>query len=198
MPFTQLINYHGEKWQPLSNHILEKHLDYLFQYEGLSAELDLHQLKKQLCYNLQYVEFLNKIIDDLETTSAVQAQNIKSLVGHGISVLEGIFYFLAQAKGKNHSTDQLLEIIRTNKWLGNDFEGYANLKKIEQIKSKMEKSDRPGTDANDWLEFTTQERELINQTLFDILTGQYFSKSIFLAQFDFLSVATIDDDDLPF
>lgn len=56
-------------------------------------------LIKNLSYNLQYLQFLQKELDELELSSVLQAMTIKTYVITAMSIIEGLFAYTVK---KNH------------------------------------------------------------------------------------------------
>lgn len=58
-----------------------------------------YMLLKNICYNMQYLEFLNKELDELELSAVLRPMTIKYFVITGMSVLEGIFTYIVKSNG---------------------------------------------------------------------------------------------------
>jgi hypothetical protein len=86
-------------WYPASIANLEHHLSFLIFENIFFDEDEAHPIKKNISYSLQYIEFLNRVLNDISLSSVLVTQNIKSFVVHGAAVLEAIFNFLVVSKG---------------------------------------------------------------------------------------------------
>lgn len=84
-------------WYPTSIHRLETYLGKLIE-QG-HGYVHVHQLKKDLAYNLQYIEFQNRVIQDIKLSSVLWTQSIKTIVLVGCSIVESILHFLILKKG---------------------------------------------------------------------------------------------------
>ena len=58
-----------------------------------------YMLLKNICYNMQYLEFLNKELDELELSAVLRPMTIKYFVITGMSVLEGLFTYIVKSNG---------------------------------------------------------------------------------------------------
>lgn len=56
-------------------------------------------LLKNICYNMQYLEFLNKELNELELSAVLRPMTIKYFVITGMSILEGIFTYIVKSNG---------------------------------------------------------------------------------------------------
>ena len=92
------------RWYPYSVTGIETHLGFLLVNGTTFPEDKLSPLKKNLTYNLQYIEFLDRVIKDISLTSVLQALNIKSFVIHSAAVIEGIYNYLVISTGNGNST----------------------------------------------------------------------------------------------
>ncbi|MDB3936387.1 hypothetical protein N9383_06695 [Granulosicoccus sp.] len=78
-------------WYPVRILKLENYLNKYIQpgteYTGISI------LKKDLAYNLQYLEFQNRIIQDIKLSSVLYTQTIKAIVLIGCSIVESLLHY---------------------------------------------------------------------------------------------------------
>lgn len=82
-----------DKWYPTP---VEKYREIL----KIKADTESQAaLLKNLSYNLQYMEFLQKELDELELSSVLHAMLIKTYVITGMSILEGIFAYVVKENG---------------------------------------------------------------------------------------------------
>lgn len=84
-------------WYPTSVHRLETYLGKLIE-QG-HGYVHVHQLKKDLAYNLQYMEFQYRVIQDIKLSSVLYTQSIKTIVLVGCSIIESILHFLILKNG---------------------------------------------------------------------------------------------------
>ena len=93
-------------WYPVSINKLEIFLgEYIEQGHGY---IHVHQLKKDIAYNLQYLQFQDRLVQDVKLSSVLYTQSIKTIVLVGCSVIESILHFLLIRTG-NYSTTEWVE-----------------------------------------------------------------------------------------
>jgi hypothetical protein len=93
-------------WYPISINKLETYLGkYIEQGHGY---IHVHQLKKDIAYNLQYLQFQDRLVQDIKLSSVLYTQSIKTIVLVGCSIIESILHFLLIRTG-NHSTTEWVE-----------------------------------------------------------------------------------------
>lgn len=85
---------HEEKWYPSPI----KNYQDVFLMDTETPEN--YMLLKNICYNMQYLEFLNKELDELELSAVLRPMTIKYFVITGMSVLEGLFTYIVKSNGK--------------------------------------------------------------------------------------------------
>jgi hypothetical protein len=75
-------------------------------------------LRKNLSYSMQYLEFLEKELDELHVSSVISVILIKTYVVTGMSLLEGIFTNIIKSRGWWKTTD-LQSVIKLKSNPGN-------------------------------------------------------------------------------
>ena len=71
----------GDKtWYPASISDLEEHLSFLIEDNMYLTHEKITPLKKNVAHSLQYIQFLNQILQDIQLSSPLQKQNIKFFV----------------------------------------------------------------------------------------------------------------------
>src|SRR5690554_4482983 len=98
-----IMRKEGGTWYPLSISKLEAYLGrFIEQGHGY---VHVYQLKKDLAYNLQYLQFQDRLIQDIKLSSVLYTQSIKTIVLVSCSILESILHFLI-IKTKHYSTTE--------------------------------------------------------------------------------------------
>ena len=83
------------QWLPTPLHKIETLLSTLIDRD---KGVDHHyELRKNLAYNLQYIEYLACTLEDLRLTSVLHNQTIKSFIIVGSGVVEAILYYVLRA-----------------------------------------------------------------------------------------------------
>jgi hypothetical protein len=94
------------KWYPSAVSTLESYLGVLIVKGSPFPDVKIIPLFKNLAYNLQYIEFLYRLLKDINISSVLLAQNIKSFVVHSAAVVEAVLYYVVVSTGN----------ATTNKW----------------------------------------------------------------------------------
>ncbi len=93
-------------WYPVSINRLETYLGkYIEQGHGY---VHVTQLKKDIAYNLQYLQFQDRVVQDIKLSSVLYTQSIKTIVMVGTSVIESILHFILIRTG-NYKTTEWIE-----------------------------------------------------------------------------------------
>lgn len=88
-----------EKWYPTSVDALRAHLGVFIVKDTFFTENKVAPIRNNIAYNLQYIEFLDRLIKDINLSDVLLGQNIKSFVVHSAAVIEAIFYYLVASTG---------------------------------------------------------------------------------------------------
>lgn len=87
-----------EKFYPTSVPTLEKLLSILIENEDKIDKK--YELKKNISYNLQYLEYLDFTLKDrTKLTDVIRIMTIRSFVIIAIGVIEGLLYYILQKRG---------------------------------------------------------------------------------------------------
>lgn len=100
-----LLTESNNKWYPNSIQVLDKHFTVLIKKCEFVKDDELYPRVKNLSYSLQYIEFLKKIISDIDLTSVLWTQNVKALVIQGAAVIESVFNYIVKASGLSNKTE---------------------------------------------------------------------------------------------
>lgn len=96
----------------------------------------VYALKKNLAYNLQYIEYLSQTLQDLKLSSVIHTQTYKTFIIVGSSIVESILHFLIIKRGLQKTSDWELEIIMP----GNPKDLHGKRSKIDShIYKKLDK-----------------------------------------------------------
>ncbi|WP_141878057.1 hypothetical protein [Gramella sp. Hel_I_59] len=100
-----LLTEEGFQWYPNSIQFLDKHFMVLIKKNDNVKNDELYPRIKNLSYSLQYIQFIKKVISDINLTSVLWTQNVKALVIQGASVIESIFDYLVKCNGLANKTE---------------------------------------------------------------------------------------------
>ena len=93
----------GEKWLPTSISRLEEYLSKFF-IAGKGVQ-NIQEIKKNIAYNLQYLQFQSQMLKEFDVTSVLITQTWKVYIIVGTGIIEAILYYLLTSKGMNKKTD---------------------------------------------------------------------------------------------
>lgn len=97
-----------ERWYPTA---IDSFRDGLMVMQ--SDVKGFHPLVDNIAYNLQYVQFLDKELKELELSSVLRTMLIKSYVIAGIGIIEGIFSYIIKSRGWWKTKDE--EVVLSSK-----------------------------------------------------------------------------------
>lgn len=102
-------NEPDEKWYPTSiaslTDLLKKQI-----YQG-TGFVHVDALRRNIAYNLQYLEFIHRCLEDLKLSSVILTQNIKMFIIVGCSIIESLLTFLLIKKGYYSQSEWKLNFI---------------------------------------------------------------------------------------
>lgn len=106
----------GNRWLPVAVDTLRAILGRLVSTSDRVPHAS--GLRNNLAYSLQYLQFLDFSLTDLRLTMVLHTQTIKTFVIVGISVVEGLLYYVLREKGL-HRTNvwQSLRTVATNEFV---------------------------------------------------------------------------------
>lgn len=92
----------GGKWLPLTIQEIDDYLYGLFKpIEGIK---NVYVIRKNIAYNLQYIQFQIKLINEIKTNSVILTQNWKMMIISGVSIIEVMLYYILILKKFNKKT----------------------------------------------------------------------------------------------
>ncbi len=97
------IDEAGACWYPVSISRLDTLLSRCVV--SLPGFPHAYALKRNIAYNLQYIEFLDRCLHDLKRSSVIETQIYKNIILTGCGIIESLLHYLLIRAGK-HSTEQ--------------------------------------------------------------------------------------------
>jgi len=86
----------NDRWHPNSIATYENYLSKSF--ETGNNVLYIKEIKKNIAYNLQYLEFQNQLLLEFRLTDVIITQIYKNFIITGISIVEVILYYLLKSR----------------------------------------------------------------------------------------------------
>jgi hypothetical protein len=80
-----------DRWYPNPIFKLKNHLE---GYQTKTEFLEKNDIQANVCYNLQYIEYLRKTLNELNLSEVLQIQTIKSFIVISVSIIEAYFYII--------------------------------------------------------------------------------------------------------
>jgi hypothetical protein len=96
-------NCSSKKWLPITIEELDTYLYGLFKpIDGIK---NVGVVRRNIAYNLQYIQFQIKLIDEIKVNSVVLTQNWKMMIVSGVSIIEIILYYILLLKKINKKNE---------------------------------------------------------------------------------------------
>ncbi len=167
----------GDKWLPISIDKLKPSLERTIVSRGSSGGYydTPYALRSDIAYNLQYIEFLHKVLSDIKLTSLLENQTWKSIILRGSSVMEALLHYLLVnkklvASNKKHVTFYaIIEQAKLHSILGPEFI-YEKLDELRILRNKVHLKAKHATDT-DWNSFDRNEVNLADEIIHTTFTG---------------------------
>jgi hypothetical protein len=81
-----------ERWYPIRIHKIKSHLSKYVIEDELCP--DSKYIIANISYNIQYIQYLRKTLNELNLSEVLQIQTIKSFIVISTSIIEAIFYLI--------------------------------------------------------------------------------------------------------
>jgi hypothetical protein len=98
------------KWYPLSVSKLESYLNKLINDNNIDNST---AIRKNIAYNLQYLEFQAQMLSEFKVSSVIMTQTWKMYIIIGTSIIEALLYVILH-KNEIQKTNEWKEIKRTS------------------------------------------------------------------------------------
>lgn len=158
------------RWYPIAIETWEEAL-IAISFNGRQVIKD-HDIRRNLAYNLQYLEYIEQTIVELSLSAVLTKQTYKSYIIVAIGIVESILYHLNMITGgTEHNFFKILTALESSAMLGKDRPIYDDLQKFRKLRNKVhiyELRDGLGTD---YASFEDDEFNQMRKTLFDLLTS---------------------------
>jgi len=105
----------AERWLPTSVQRLDGFLSRQISHE--SGIWHLYELRRNIAYNIQYLQYIEFTFSDLHLTSVIWTQSVKSFIITGIGIVEAILYYVLRVNGFHRENSwKLLRKVPTNEF----------------------------------------------------------------------------------
>jgi hypothetical protein len=135
----------------------------------LIPELDL---RRNLAYNLQFIEYLQQTLKELSLSAVLTTQTYKSYLIFAGGIVESLLYFLNVARG---GTDKkfinVIERLKLKSVLGANADTYADLDWVRQMRNKVHLQELKDDLGTDYLAFNAVEFERMKKVLKNLMAA---------------------------
>lgn len=159
---------HRTKWYPVP---IERWIEVLncFSYDG-NQILPCKDIRSNIAYNLQYLEYLEQTIEELSLSAVITKQTYKSYIIVAIGVVESILYFLTAATGgKEKKLFDILKWLQSTAFLKTDKHFYDDLQRFRQLRNKVHLHEFRDGLTTDYASFGTREFNQMRKTLYKLV-----------------------------
>lgn len=147
-------------------------------------------LLNNICYNLQYLEFLEKEFAELEVSSVICVMLVKSYVLTASSIIEGLFGDLIQQKGwtlspetkqechkpKGSFVEKIAIIEEQCRKNNSDASIFSNIDMLRKLRNRIHLQKSESITDHDYNAFDWNVKTETGRLIYQILTSDEFSK----------------------
>lgn len=110
---TQLTkkSENGATWYPISIDKLDSLLIKVIHQSKGTGFIHVYALRKNISYNLQYLEFIDRYLSDLKLSTVIITQTYKMFILVGCSIVESLLDYLLIKSGHHAKTIWKLDLI---------------------------------------------------------------------------------------
>ena len=165
-----------DKWYPIYVHIWEPVLSQIkFRSEKL---LDSYEIRRNLAYNLQYLEYLQQTLQELSLSAVLEKLTYKTYIVTAIGIVECIFFHIVKASGRSEGKlVRILKALESRELFGSDPRVYADLHKFRRLRNKVHIHDANDEVGTDYSSFGRDEYEEMRQILDDLFASEVLMMS---------------------
>ena len=175
------------RWYPVSIDRWNKILN-CFSYDG-NQILPEKDIRRNIAYNLQYLEYLEQTIEELSLSAVLTKQTYKSYIIVAIGVVESLLYFLnAASGGKEKNLFEILNRLRSTAFLRTDKQLYDDLQRLRKLRNKVHLHGVHDDFTTDYASFGDGEFNQMRKTLYKLVKKRKLGlSSEMLESFGFLN-----------
>jgi hypothetical protein len=156
------------KWYPNRVDTLRRQLGKFFRPTAALSEERSAAMVNNVAYTLQFLQFLEKVIADLDLTSVLVTQTFKVFIISGCAIVEAIFYQIVSESGcrkKRPTFDEMCKKIERENLIQADTQFYSALCDLRQIRNRVHIFDREGRADTDYLKVDFSDFESMKRIL---------------------------------
>lgn len=159
---------HRTRWYPVSidrwNEVLN-----CFSYDG-NQILPNKDIRRNIAYNLQYLEYLEQTIEELSLSAVLTKQTYKSYIIVAIGVVESLLHFInAVTGGKEKTLFDILNRLQSIAFLRADKQLYDNLQRFRKLRNKVHLHEFHDDLTTDYASFGDGEFNQMREILYKLV-----------------------------
>lgn len=164
---------HRTRWYPV---LIEDWDDVL---NGLSYGEDQllpdRDIRRNIAYNLQYLEYLAQTLAELNLSSVLITQTYKSYIVVAGGVIESLLHFTNVLRGgKKKRFKDILDEFRETSSLGSDNQLYNSLDRVRNLRNKVHLHEFRDDLTTDYVSFTKEEFNETRKILYKLVKNRIF------------------------
>ncbi len=196
----------NERWYPIPIETYKNYLKIDFTVK------DGHLIQRNIAYNLQYLEYLEKQLEELELSSVLYVMTCKSYIVIGMGIIEGLLTNLLKSKKLWNMTEwesikviksnenelykkniklqtEIFEKVESKNLLKIEHSNFPVIKKLRTLRNRVHLQLGEHHSDNDYNNFGYEEKEMMGRILYTILTTEEFCSNIkYCKNYEFLKV----------
>jgi hypothetical protein len=173
--------------------VLRPYLREFFRPTDETSEERYAAMVNNVAYTLQYLQFVAKVLRDLDLTDVLTTQTFKTFVINGCAVVEAVFYKIVSEndiRKKRPTFDKMCEKVERENLINADGEFYAMLRDLRRLRNRVHIFDREGRADTDYLKIDYRDFESMKHILRHLLIGRIFPANAERLDISFLDERT--------
>ncbi len=159
---------HRTKWYPISIGCWDEVLNS-FSYDGNQILPD-KDIRKNIAYNLQYLEYLEQTIEEISLSAVLVKQTYKSYIIVAVGVVEALLFFINAATGGNEKNlFDVLNRLRSKAFLRTDKALYDALQRFRKLRNKVHLHEFRDDLTTDYATFSDGEFNRMRKILYKLV-----------------------------
>jgi hypothetical protein len=157
-------------WYPTPTKVWQATISAFFHNE--IQLIDDISVRRNVAYNLQYVEYLEQTLRELSLSDVLEGQTIKSHVIVSVSVVECLLFHLNRAAGgKESDLFNIIDRISNLRLLGQAQKRYEDLGRFRKLRNKIHIYEQRNPIGTDYQLFKRAEFRDMRRILYEIATS---------------------------
>jgi hypothetical protein len=184
-----------DQWYPTPTKVWQATITAFVHNE--TQLIDDISVRRNIAYNLQYVEYLEQTLRELSLSGVLEGQTIKSHVIVSVSVVECLLFHLNRVRGgREKKLFYILKRITELRLLGKAQKKYDELDRFRELRNKIHIHTLGDLFGTDYQSFRRNEFREMRRILYEITTSSALGLTEQQAQpFEFLRAKVWSSDE---